>query len=228
MKDPSSFEDLPMHPDPDSPEARILVAATDEFASKGFYGARMQSIADAANINKAMLHYYFRTKENLYGRVIKSVIKGLMLRVYRSWRDESPIAEKVDKIIDLYMDAYTRNPGFLKIVLREAVDGGVLLRKFLGEIKSEIPFGEDSPIVELAALAGSELDIEPIEIVHMIVNLIGMCVISFISPPFLEVMVDIDLTDFDAFIEKRREMAKVMAKAYVDARLTGHIAEGGK
>ena len=228
MNDPLNHEDGLAHADPDSPEARILVAATEEFASKGFFGARMQSIADAANINKAMLHYYFRTKENLYGRVIKSVVKGLMLRLYSAWREDGPITEKVDKIIDLYLDTYTRNPGFLNIVLREAVDGGALLRKFLGEIKSEIPFGTDSTLTELAKAAGSELDIEPMEIVHMLVNLIGMCVVTFICPPFLEIMVDIDLTDFEAFIEKRREMAKKMAKAYVETRLSGGIAEDGK
>jgi TetR/AcrR family transcriptional regulator len=57
--------------DPKTPEERILFAATEEFAAKGFFGARTQAVADAAGVNKAMLHYYFQSKENLYSEVIK-------------------------------------------------------------------------------------------------------------------------------------------------------------
>ena len=44
-------------------ENQILIAAREVFIAKGFEGARMQEIADQAGINKALLHYYFRSKE---------------------------------------------------------------------------------------------------------------------------------------------------------------------
>ena len=50
----------------DSTEDKILEAATNVFVSKGMEGARMQEIADKAGINKALLHYYFRSKEHLF------------------------------------------------------------------------------------------------------------------------------------------------------------------
>ena len=50
-------------------EKRILQAATEVFLQKGMGGARMQEIADKAGINKAMLHYYFRSKDRLYEQV---------------------------------------------------------------------------------------------------------------------------------------------------------------
>ena len=51
----------------------ILEAAISEFIEYGYYGARMQSIADRAKVNKAMIHYYFRNKETIYGEVINTV-----------------------------------------------------------------------------------------------------------------------------------------------------------
>ncbi|NNE47360.1 MAG: helix-turn-helix transcriptional regulator, partial [Rhodothermales bacterium] len=50
-------------------EQQILEAALNVFSRKGRDGARMQEIADLAGINKALLHYYFRSKNGLYERV---------------------------------------------------------------------------------------------------------------------------------------------------------------
>jgi AcrR family transcriptional regulator len=50
-------------------EQRILVAARKEFEAKGYAGARMQAIADEAEISKASLHYYFRSKDGIFQRI---------------------------------------------------------------------------------------------------------------------------------------------------------------
>ena len=52
-------------------ESRILEAAKEVFIAKGFDGARMQEIADTAEINKALLHYYFRNKDKLFEAVFE-------------------------------------------------------------------------------------------------------------------------------------------------------------
>lgn len=51
-------------------EQAILEAAEQEFLNKGFAGARTTSIAEAAGVTHAMLHYYFRTKEQLFERIL--------------------------------------------------------------------------------------------------------------------------------------------------------------
>lgn len=55
-------------------EEKIFEAARTVFQKSGFEGARMQEIADTANINKSMLHYYYRNKDNLF---LKSLKQGL-------------------------------------------------------------------------------------------------------------------------------------------------------
>ena len=51
----------------------------------------------------------------------------------------------------------------------------------------------------------------------MIINVVGMCLISFISPLILETMIGLDLSDFNRFIEQRRTAVKSMARAYLDS-----------
>jgi TetR/AcrR family transcriptional regulator len=54
---------------------RILIVAKQEFAKKGFSGTRMENIAKQADVNKALLHYYYKSKEKLYLTLLNSFIK---------------------------------------------------------------------------------------------------------------------------------------------------------
>ena len=58
--------------DKQNKELEILKAAEHEFLTKGYDGARTTSIAQAAGVTHAMLHYYFRTKEQLFDRIVES------------------------------------------------------------------------------------------------------------------------------------------------------------
>src|ERR1035438_7531682 len=68
------------HPDPRAEDTRtaILRAAMAEFAAFGEVGARTDAIARAAGVNKALLHYYFGSKEGLYSAVLDQVFTGLV------------------------------------------------------------------------------------------------------------------------------------------------------
>ncbi len=112
-----------------TPEERILSAAAEEFAAKGFFGARTQTIADAGGVNKAMLHYYFRSKENLYTEVIKTAFGKILREVSQAWLSPDDLENRLEVVIDSYLENYRKNPAFLKIVLREVVDGGKRFRR---------------------------------------------------------------------------------------------------
>lgn len=193
-----------------SPEERILAAATREFAENGFYGARTQSIADAAGVNKAMLHYYFRSKENLYSQVIRTAFKNTLTRVGQSWMGPGPLRTRVEMVVDSYMDSYEENPALLNIILREVVDGGMRLKKAIMEMKkAEFPPEGPTPI-DMVREAALELGLPPGDTIHFLVNLIGMCVVSFTSPLLLETILDVDVSDRKAFLKKRKTAIKTM------------------
>jgi TetR/AcrR family transcriptional regulator len=202
--------------DPASAEERILKAATEEFAANGFYGARTQAIADAAGVNKAMLHYYFRSKENLYSQVIGAALKRILTRVGMSWAAEGSLEARVEKVVETYMDGYEQNPALLKIVLREVVDGGSRLKRAAAEMK-KAEFAPDglSPIHWIRD-ASREVGVPPAETIHFLVNLIGMCLVSFISPLFLESILDLDVSDMKRFLRDRRRAVKSMVFAFLE------------
>lgn len=88
---------IPDKPSGKTTESLILEAACQVFLDKGLEGARMQEIADRAGINKALLHYYFRTKEKLFERVFESVIASVFPQVlHLIGSDESIPAKSVN------------------------------------------------------------------------------------------------------------------------------------
>jgi TetR/AcrR family transcriptional regulator len=209
--------------DRSSREERILAAAAEEFAANGFFGARTQAIADAAGVNKAMLHYYFRTKENLYGRVIAGALSRILNQVGQAWLSRGSVEYRLEKVVDAYMDNYERNPGFLKIILREFVDGGERFRKVSRDLKDKdlgtLASGVTLP--QIMDRIGSELGLSLAQTIHLIVNVVGMCAVSFVSPLLLEALSHFKVPDLNLYLKDRRVAIKGMTLAYVKSLIRG-------
>lgn len=98
-------------------EDKILKAAEEEFLSKGFAGARTTTIAEAAGVTHAMLHYYFRTKEKLFKRILGEKVtklKGLIL--IDLLQSDRPVLEKVKAAVETHFDFLTANPELPKFM----------------------------------------------------------------------------------------------------------------
>src|SRR6266496_3997155 len=91
-------------------ESRILAAATAVFVRRGTAGARMQEIAKEAGVNQALLHYYFRSKERLSGAVFQQFASRMFPAVVQVLGGEVSLAEKIDRIVALYLENLSANP----------------------------------------------------------------------------------------------------------------------
>jgi AcrR family transcriptional regulator len=198
-------------------EERILAAAMAEFAANGFHGARMQAIADTAQINKAMLHYYFRSKENLYHQIIRTGFQRIIGQVLEAWTGPGSLETRIEKIVDTYLDNYSRSPDLIKMVLHETIEGGAHFKQAFKEM-SGVDFLPGISSSQILTLGAQDLGMNPMEKLHFIISVVGMCLISFISPPLIEALLDLDLTDFDQFIQQRRSAIKTIVLAYIKAR----------
>ena len=98
-------------------ENQILKAAREVFIAKGYEGARMQEIADRAGINKALLHYYFRSKEKLFEAVFSEIAMNLFPAMKQLLEAEIGIKEKVTFFIKIYLKTLLENPFFLRILI---------------------------------------------------------------------------------------------------------------
>ena len=102
----------------------ILRAAIDEFAHETVAGARIDEIARAAGVNKALLYYYFHDKEQLYGAVLDYIFSELTSRVIPVLDSELPPREKVRVYIETYFDAIASVSQVPRILQQEMMRGG--------------------------------------------------------------------------------------------------------
>jgi len=87
---------------------KILKAARNVFSKEGFNGARVDEIAKQANINKAMIYYYFKSKEELYDSVVDSIFSKDSLKIINNSEENDPFL-KLEKLIRLFFDKMESN-----------------------------------------------------------------------------------------------------------------------
>jgi AcrR family transcriptional regulator len=110
---------------------RILKAAIEEFIEHGFDGARTQAIADRAKVNKAMLHYYYTSKDNMYEQAISTVANAIIEKLGKIPAEQPQIEDRIGSVIDAYIEIFTDYADYFKIVIYEAMRGGKVLKKVL-------------------------------------------------------------------------------------------------
>lgn len=101
-------------------EQQILKYAELEFLEKGYDGARTTSIAKAAGVTHAMLHYYFRTKELLFERIIEKKMSEIApLITYLVGNENLPLIERIREAISVHFDFVAANPDLPKFLINE-------------------------------------------------------------------------------------------------------------
>lgn len=188
----------------DNTEDKILNAAQDVFVRKGMDGARMQEIADEAGINKALLHYYFRTKERLFQAIFKKVLSKILPNIMLMVESDLPIEEKLGFFIEKYIDLLIKNPFMPAFILREINrDPEFLASLFAG---SGIDY---APIFKMFQKEMDEGRITQMNPHDLIVNILSLCIFPIATRPLLSIMLfDNDKKAYNDFIIKRKDSVK--------------------
>ena len=116
-------------------ETEILIAAKEIFQQKGMAGARMQEIADKAKINKALLHYYYRSKQLLFEAVFKSAFSLLAPQLNKVLNDDSDLFEKIRKFTENYVSFVIKHPYLPNFVIQELNKNPEFVQKLRSEKK---------------------------------------------------------------------------------------------
>ncbi len=182
-------------------EDKILQAASEIFIQKGLSGARMQEIADKAGINKALLHYYYRTKDNLFESVFSMVLKKLIVpEVLKILQTEPDVFEIIKKFCLIYIEALNKNP-FIPVFVLET------LQKNQGRMpaifaKAGLPIKEVLKTFEDAMDNGLIRRMDPKQLV---INLISMCIFPIAGQHLIRpILFNDSKRDYKAFIEARK------------------------
>lgn len=185
----------------DSTEQKIFDAAHEIFTQKGMDGAKMQEIADRAGINKALLHYYYRSKEKLYETVARAILGKAIPAVRQVIESDLPLEEKIRRFIETYIDIISRNtfiPLFIISEINKHPD------RF---IDSVLPKDLPKPEVFFQQVQ-AEIDagrIRPVKPQHLIVNVISMCVFPFVGKPMMRILLGMSPGEMRMFLDERKE-----------------------
>ena len=115
-------------------EEKIFEAATEVFTERGMDGARMQDIADHAGINKALLHYYYRTKDHLFNAVFEK-IAGQMFKKFAPVLDEKlSLEEKIRFFFKEHITFLQKNPRLPGFLLNEINRNPGRIKKLIQQI----------------------------------------------------------------------------------------------
>ena len=186
-----------------STEERIKAAARKVFHQKGFAGTRTRDIAEEAGINHAMLNYYFRSKEKLFGIVMMETMAQFFKGVNLMLNDESTsLDEKIDLIVSNYVDLLLKEPELPTFILNEVRP-------------NPQAFVEQNPIKEALthsvltrqyaeAVARGEIT-EP-NLMQAILNVIGLVIFPFIAKPILTSIVNIPEEQYKALMLQRKTL----------------------
>lgn len=184
-------------------EATILRCAEEVFLERGFDGAKTTEIARRAGVNHAMIHYYFRTKKNLFNVVFEEKLELLATSFSNSLSQNIPFFDKIRHAVESHFDFISENPRLLMFLYTEVVnddDRKQLLatnilpkaRKFLEELEK----GVNEEVVK-----GTIRAIKPIEI---LLNIIALNVTTFLAFPLMEVVLG-EGEMMDAIMAERKE-----------------------
>ena len=199
---------MPDAPDPlgdySETERAIFDAALEVFACDGRHGARMQAIADAADINKAMLHYYFSDKASLYEEVFAFTMRRFMASFGASLKEAPTFEETLRVFIDGYVEFVRSNEAAMRLMIHENLAGGGLLGEHLRDAAES---GEAPPkiLVETIASAVEAGEIRPVNPQHTVLSVISTCLFFFVARPTVEIIHPAADADWDAFVEDRKE-----------------------
>ena len=185
-------------------EERIFKGALHVFAEKGKDGARMQEIADAAGINKAMLHYYFRSKEKLYEAVFKHVFRRFASHELQSTLEQATsYAQLLKTFISAFIDANHNEPAIVKLMANENLAGGTMVGKIISS--KEHDSSPPSIFIRKTQEAIERGEIRPVDPQHTMLTILSTCLFFFIWKPSLRIKISSAADDWDAFVEDRKQ-----------------------
>jgi AcrR family transcriptional regulator len=182
---------------------RILQAAQKEFAARGFSGARMEAIARGAAINKAMLFYYFSSKDNLYRTVLFGVFSEFFGEIGRFVSPQLTPDLFLEKFPEIYIRFIARHPDLLRIMVFDLIHNPENVTAAMAEIIHENMSFEPHLLLELIKRWHGQGLISEADPLHFMMNIVALSIFSFIGKPMVEAISGIKVANNENFYRKR-------------------------
>lgn len=194
-------------------EEKIKNGARIIFHRKGYSATRTRDIADEADVNVALINYYFRSKEKLFDIIMSETLEIFFESLASVFNDQSStLEEKIDLLVEKYLELLKTQPEIPGFILSEIQKNakGLVHHMHLRDIviKSYL-------FKQIRERMGDAVFSENFMIQNMM-NIIGLIVFPFIGRPMLNEIFDLDDARFQALIDERKKMIPLWFKAMIN------------
>jgi len=185
-------------------EEKIFEAATDVFVDKGMDGARMQDIANHAGINKALLHYYYRTKDQLFNAVFEMIAKKIFKKFAPVFDENLTFEEKIRFFFKEHISFLQENPRLPGFLLNEVNRHPERIKKLLNNVDFDNIWLK---IYEQHKEELKKYNITKASMPQLMISIVAISVFPFAARGILEGILGKIGVDFNVYIEERKEFA---------------------
>jgi len=112
---------------------KILEAAAQQFITHGYEGARLQAVADSVGVTKAMIHYYFNTKKELFEQVYRQSVEQVFGDLSETLSQDTVLFKKIEGLITSCLETAAQQPELLSFVITESSRKAEWVQKIMGE-----------------------------------------------------------------------------------------------
>ncbi len=188
-------------------EERILDAASAVFQRKGTAGARVQEIADEARVNKALVHYYFRSKEKLAQAVFRHSVRQIVPGLLELLESEAPVEEKVRRLVTTLIGTLNANPLLMSYVVGELGQGPGRVKDFVegvyGRPIEGLAAGPVTRLQEQIDAGVREGTMRATSAQSFLMSVMALCAYPFVTRLALMQALDLDERGFAELMERR-------------------------
>lgn len=187
-------------------EQQILAVAEELFIANGFDGTSTTMIAQKVGCNQALIHYYFRTKENLFQQIFVRKFEATITHLLEPLTSELPFNEKITNCINIYFDLLQNNRQLPSCIIHELAFNPQR-REFIRNrfIKNPIRQNVYYRFSETIKNEIRQGNIRPIESFDLIFNIISLCLFTFITLPIYTDLLERTPDQVNDYINHRRQ-----------------------
>lgn len=173
---------------PEETRTAILQAAVREFAREGIAGARTDAIARAAKVNKALLYYYYRDKDALYGAALDHVFQERNEFLMRVLAEDIPPGQKILRYVGAFFDYLAEHPSHREMVQREMLARGSQMQRIVKLYLKPI-YLELVKVLREGIASGIFRPVDPLQFLP---SMVAVIVHYFGTAPMMKVMTQED------------------------------------
>ena len=181
-------------------EEKILNAAKNVFQHKGMDGSRMQEIANVAGINKAMLHYYYRSKQLLFEAVFNNAFSLLAPQLNKVLNDDSSIENKIKNFTSNYISFISKHPYLPNFIIQELNRNP----EFILKLKENKGFPNIEKFKKQVQLEIDNGTLKQIKGEQLFINILSLSIFPFVATPLIKAFANLDDTTFKKLMDERK------------------------